>query len=362
MVQVRPQPRFISNQTWWLAAFSNLLSLFRGRTTHNTIARLKCELESREATIREQAIALAHSQKIFDRSSAVAKIGVWQCNLHDNALVWTDTVYDIFDLPRGSKLDRSRIVDLYVPESAQELDRLRREAIEARGGFRLDAEIITAKGMHRWMRITATVECEDGVPVRIFGMKQDITDEKIMSDRMRYLANFDAMTGLANRARFQEMLSTLSGSRRESDPTTALLLIDLDGFKTINDSFGHAAGDDCLKETASILKQLCSGADLIARVGGDEFAIVATTWEGIEAITALAAKIVEGLNRPVVQDERKIHLGASIGITLAGASAPTELFKMADDALYQAKAAGRNTYRMVFPSLDAACDGARTAA
>lgn len=313
---------------------------------HATIASLKAELEAQAAVIREQAALLAHSRKVFDRSSDAARIGVWECNLADHSLTWTDLVYDLFDFPRGSVLDREHTLSCYTPESARELEIRRSKAIAERSGFSLDAEIITAKGTHRWMRITATVECEDGEAVRIFGMKQDITQEKIMADRMRYLAEFDEMTGLANRSQFQSKLSELVTRDTAQKALGGLLLIDLDGFKEINDTFGHAAGDDCLREVAQRLQRLCVAAELVARLGGDEFAVLIGADLDLAAISELAREIVFDLRRPIQRIGKTLSFGASIGIALYEPDAPDLLFTRADAALYAAKAAGRNTFRI----------------
>ncbi|TGQ64025.1 diguanylate cyclase [Mesorhizobium sp. M00.F.Ca.ET.186.01.1.1] len=307
-----------------------------------TIAGLRAELAAQAAMIARQDVSLAHSRKIFDRASAAARIGVWECSLPDERLTWTDVVYDLFDLPRGAALDRSEIVKCYPEESRKALTTLRSRAIAERNGFTLDAEITTFAGHSRWIRITATVECEAGEPVRIFGMKQDITDEKILSDRMRYMAEFDAMTGLANRARFQARLAHADASR----PLSALLLIDLDGFKSVNDTFGHIVGDECLMEAARRLAGGCGDAELVARVGGDEFAVLVGPHLDRGAVADLARRIIEAMAQPVAACGQSLRLGASIGIAFAGAGQPCELFAQADTALYAAKAAGRNTFRI----------------
>ncbi|GAA4124945.1 diguanylate cyclase domain-containing protein [Aminobacter aganoensis] len=325
------------------------------------IARLEAQLAAQAALIEQQAASLAHSQKIFDRSSAAARIGVWQCNLADQALDWTDVVYDIFDLPRGSVLERREIVKCYAPESAAELHVRRSKAIEDRTGFGLDAEIVTVKGNRRWIRITACVESENGVAVRIFGLKQDITEEKILADRMRYLAEFDVMTGLANRGRFQSTLQELTASDAGKPAVGALLLVDLDGFKQINDTFGHMVGDECLKQVARRLEAACCGAQLVSRIGGDEFAVLTGPQHGLSAVSELARAIIERLGEPIDHCGALLRLGASVGIALFEAGTPSELLVRADTALYQAKAAGRNTFRIFKPSDTAGMPGHRAA-
>ncbi len=327
-----------------------------------TIADMTAKLDAQAILIREQSAALAHSRKIFDRSSAAARIGVWECELADESLRWTDVVYDIFDLPRGSVLDRKQILRCYAKDSLAELHKRRSRAIEERNGFTLDAEIITHKGNRRWIRITASVECEDGAPVRIFGMKQDITEEKILSDRMRYLAEFDVMTGLANRSQFQSKLAQLSEHADDGRRLGALLLVDLDGFKEVNDTFGHAAGDECLKVTARRLRNACGEAELVARIGGDEFAVLLGPGIDLGAISELAHRILDTLSVPVDHGGNSFSLGASLGVALNEGCAPSQLFMKADSALYAAKAAGRNTFRIFKPGQETRFKNPRFAA
>jgi diguanylate cyclase (GGDEF)-like protein len=329
---------------------ADVISLITRRRDGAAMARMRAELEAKESLVRDQAAALAHSRKIFDRSSAAAKIGVWECSLPNETLQWTDVVYDIFDLPRGSPLDRTQIVKCYSEDSAKELHMRRSRALDERSGFTMDAEIITAKGNRRWIRLTATVECEENVPVRIFGMKQDITEQKILLDRTRYLAEFDLMTGLANRTQFQSKLSVLCGCHAEGNRSGALLLIDLDGFKKVNDSLGHAVGDECLKEVAHRLRDVCREAEVVARIGGDEFAVLLGPHFDRGTIADLAREIVGALSQPIDHCGQLLKLGASVGIALIDACTPSDLFKMADTALYAAKAAGRNTFQIFEPS------------
>ena len=320
----------------------------RGSSPENqqeTIGRLQSLIREQETLIRCQAEALSHSQQIFEHASAAARIGVWECDLSDNSLTWSDVVYDLFDLPRGSVPDRADTIECYSVESRNALQAVRSQAIAERSGFTLDAEIVTPKGRRRWIRLTATVQCENDVPTRIFGMKQDITEEKILSDRTRHLAEFDSMTGLANRHQFQDRLAAVKDGARP--PLGALLLVDLDGFKQINDTFGHALGDLCLAEMAQRLGAACQDAELVARIGGDEFAVLLGDHHDGAGLEVYAARIVEALNRPVYCGGELLAVSASVGIAVARSEdcVPSDLFRKADHALYAAKAAGRNTFR-----------------
>lgn len=129
----------------------------------------------------------AHYRKMYDRVSALARIGVWECDLATDELTWTDAVYDLFELPRGSPVRRSDMVELYEANSRREMERLRAEAIANGTGFSVEVRIRTASGNEKWIRLTADVEQEDGRSVRIFGTKQDISEEKAAQDKVQSL-------------------------------------------------------------------------------------------------------------------------------------------------------------------------------
>jgi diguanylate cyclase (GGDEF)-like protein len=306
--------------------------------------------------ITRQAAELAHQRLMFETASKAADIGLWQCRLADEALTWSDPVYDLFDLPVGVHLNRSAIVEHYVQESAEELAEKRARAIEQGSGFAMEACIVTADNRNRWIRITATVERAAGRAVRLFGMKQDITEAKLLLDRKRYLADVDAMTGLANRHRFEECLV----EQRQRDQLGALMIIDLDGFKTINDTHGHAAGDQCLREAARRLAAACqSCVPLVARIGGDEFAVLFDRTACLGTVSDAARRILDHLGSPLAIGSCDLTLSASIGIATHSGGFGDDPFVEADKALYAAKHAGKNTFRIAKPGLAA---GRRTAA
>ena len=305
---------------------------------------LQARVREQEAIIESLRRQISDDRLVFERSSAAARIGLWECDLSSEKLIWSDVVYDIFGLPRGSRLDRQATLERYVGNSARELVSRRTAAIRDRTGFTLDAEIIAFTGQTRWIRITASVDCRDGQPFRVFGMKQDITEEKLLADRTRYLAENDVLTGLANRAKFQSTLSRVCANA-ESGESRALLIIDLDGFKLVNDTHGHMAGDECLREAARRLRSICGDTELVARLGGDEFGIVCSGDVDLPDLNTLSQAIIEEMQRPVFYGGQALHFGASVGIALFDRCTPSQLYKAADTALYEAKSAGRNAFR-----------------
>ncbi|HEY2346171.1 MAG TPA: EAL domain-containing protein [Xanthomonadaceae bacterium] len=183
----------------------------------------------------------------------------------------------------------------------------------------------------------------------------DITEKKRAEQELRYLANFDTLTGLPNRALLSERLARAIVRARRHDTMVAVLFLDLDRFKEINDSLGHTAGDRILKAVASRLQATTSPTDTVSRLGGDEFTVVVEDIASDEAAYQVARNILAAFGRPLIVDERsEVTITPSIGISLypAHGLAPTDLLKHADTAMYQAKAIGRNTYLAYTESME----------
>jgi diguanylate cyclase (GGDEF)-like protein len=190
---------------------------------------------------------------------------------------------------------------------------------------------------------------------------EDITEWEQAQAQLSHMARHDALTNLPNRTLFREELDRALLLCKRSDQL-AVLCLDLDHFKRINDSLGHPVGDALLKEVAARLRQCVAPGDTVARLGGDEFAIVQFC-NGCEpsAVPALASHIVEVIGAPYVIEGHQIVIGASIGVSLApeDGNDPDELLKNADLALYRAKADGRGTYRFFETGMDARAQARR---
>jgi diguanylate cyclase (GGDEF)-like protein len=177
---------------------------------------------------------------------------------------------------------------------------------------------------------------------------RDVTDRIRAERRIRHSAYHDPLTRLPNRALFQDRLAQEVGRARRAGNNTALLLLDLDRFKTINDTLGHAAGDRLLVEVARRLKARTRDGDTVARLGGDEFVLIASTLRHAEDAAAIAENALEVLKPPILIDEHELHISASIGIAIFpddGDDGAT-LLQNADMALYRAKELGRDNYQV----------------
>ncbi len=183
---------------------------------------------------------------------------------------------------------------------------------------------------------------------------RDVTDRIRIEKRIRHSAYHDPLTRLPNRALFQDRLAQQVGRARRVGSNTALLLLDLDRFKTINDTLGHSAGDRLLVEVARRLKSRTRDGDTIARLGGDEFVLVVSELRFREDAEAIAEQLLEVLKPPIQIDEHELHVSASIGIAMFpdDGDEATTLMKNADMALYRAKELGRDNYQAFEPKLN----------
>lgn len=259
-------------------------------------------------------------------------------------LTWTDGVFDIFGLPRGARIDREEAVALYGEESRAQMERLRADAIERRQSFTMDARIVRPDGGQRWMRLTAGVACRDGRPTHLYGLKQDVTQEREQMESLRKLAEHDALTGLASRSVFQSRYLNATAAARAAFPVGALVLFDIDGFKEINDQSGHGAGDACLEAVASRLSACFPNAAMVARIGGDEFAVLLFE-AAVEPLGQRVSACLSHLTDPIIWKGQLLRVSASAGMAVSPdrwAYDPDVMFSAADAALYKAKRAGRN--------------------
>ena len=198
----------------------------------------------------------------------------------------------------------------------------------------------------QWQTISL-IRDEEGDPLEYVALFSDITKRKAEEDEIRFRANYDPLTGLANRSLFYEQFDQILKQAKRHNQGVALLYLDLDGFKAVNDQYGHYIGDCVLQAVAQILQSTVRDSDTICRMGGDEFVISLSQVAKVKTMHAVADKIIQAISKPIAVDNHEINIGTSIGISYYpfDGTRPDELISLADAAMYKAKNGGKNRYK-----------------
>ena len=248
------------------------------------------------------------------------------------------------------------VFDIYRQKDAERIDAADTDSLEGgTGALPSDYEIEMPIGHSRILATSRiVVRDQQGVAKFLIVVIDDVTERKKTEQRIAFMAHHDVLTGLANRLAIMEKIEEAVARHRRRGEPFSVLLLDLDRFKHVNDTLGHAVGDALLRETAVRLKASLRETDVLSRLGGDEFAIV-QDGEGNqrEAASSLAERIIDVISKPFCIEGNEVNIATSIGIALAPehASSSDSLMKMADLALYRAKSSGRGAYRFFDPEM-----------
>ncbi|SEB87460.1 diguanylate cyclase/phosphodiesterase with PAS/PAC sensor(s) /diguanylate cyclase/phosphodiesterase with PAS/PAC and GAF sensor(s) [Rhizobiales bacterium GAS191] len=319
--------------------------------------RMLAEQELQKQVLDTHITAIAKQNRMFSTASKLAALGAWEYDRLNDVITWSEGTYEICKLDRDERLNFAKIYDMYTPECQKQLLRTMDKATRDGTGYTFEGEIITPEGKRRWLRLFAESEIVDGVVVRRCGVVQDITDQHLLFKRLKFLATHDTLTRLLNRAAIRDRLQAIANVPSGPGLTRAFLLVDVDGFKFVNDAFGHRAGDACLKELARRLKRLCRPAE-IARLGSDEFAVFYGELDAGQAVDEIGQRILEAFREPIEWKGQSFRLSASIGATSWSdcKSDGAEVIMETDLALHDAKTSGRNTIRLFSSALKASAD------
>ncbi len=230
------------------------------------------------------------------------------------------------------------------------------KAMRARGGF-LERPHTYERRRPNGMRLEVrSVPLPGGGVVRTF---TDVTQRRLADEQVMYAAHHDALTGLSNRARFAQKLDDAVLAATADGKGPVVLYLDLDRFKLVNDTLGHRAGDELLQHVATRMRSVVRGGDTLARMGGDEFALVMPAVPSFEVAMAVAQRLLQTVRQPYSLAEGPARIGVSIGVAAYGphGTSADELLSNADLALYRAKVTGRDTACMFDPLLDARTQG-----
>jgi len=245
-----------------------------------------------------------------------------------------------------------RVTSLVHPEDVQLLESEVSAAMRRPGAVTFTVRFRHADGGWRHLEAIAVNRLADATIEGLVLSMRDISERQALEDELRHQAFHDSLTGLANRALFEDRLvHALAGARRHGHPV-AVLFLDLDDFKTINDSLGHARGDELLHQVAIRIAAVVRVTDTAARLGGDEFAVLLEIMDSERYGEEVAARLLDALQPPFEIGERELRISASIGIAISdGQLGVDDLLRSADTAMYAAKEAGKGTLEVFVPGM-----------
>lgn len=320
-------------------------------------SRLSSMALSEDAVLLKAMLAdKERAERQFRQAERLTSIGCWRLDLASEKVVWSEGIYDIYGIPFGGTQNLDDALAYYEPEDRIRLEAALDSAIRTGKPFDLELDLVPSSSSLKRVRIVGEPELEDGRVTALIGVLQDVTERHRSITELDKRANTDEVTLIASRHKFVSYIDARVDLAKISRERLALMLIDLDHFKQVNDTLGHAAGDDVLRAVAMVLRSPWLKGSLAARLGGDEFALVLTDPGLIADLPELAERLVGELRFPRRSPAGTITVSATIGCSeLIGTSDNRhDLLQRADRALYRAKAQARGTYWIDTPLNNAA--------
>ncbi|HMV04713.1 MAG TPA: EAL domain-containing protein [Accumulibacter sp.] len=288
--------------------------------------------------------ALAESEERFHSAFDFAAIGMALVALDGRFLQLNDAACAIFGLSPGA----ARCVTLQSVCHHDDCEHLNNQIYDLLTGgapsFQTEIRFVHPDSQITWAMQSVSLVSDGGAPLYFIVQVQDITARRSAEAQLVYLSQFDHLTGLHNRTHLTRMLEKSLAMSRQHGLGVAVMFIDLDNFKLVNDTLGHAAGDALLKEAARRLRTAVRESDMVGRIGGDEFVIVLTGIDKAETAQRVASNLLQAMERPAQIGEEEVWLTISIGVSLFpnDASTAERLLAAADNAMYRAKELGKN--------------------
>lgn len=306
---------------------------------------------NRDISERIQAEARMHeSEERLVEAQRISHLGNWALDHISGELFWSDQVFRLFEIdPHDFAPTYEGFLNAVHPEDRESVNNAYTHSLQTRKPYEIVHRLLMRDGRIKWVHERCQTSFDaQGAPIRSVGTIQDISEQQETQQRIEHMAHFDTLTGLPNRALFYDRLRQALVLAKRHVVGLTLLYMDLDGFKKVNDTLGHHAGDMVLKIAAERMSACVRESDTVSRLGGDEFTIILNDAHKQEDVAAIAQKIIDAISAPFDIDGNHAHIGISIGIARYSEDAGNEdeLVRQADHAMYMAKMAGKNTYHI----------------
>ena len=302
-------------------------------------------------TWKQREAVLQQRKVMLERTESMAHLASFEWDIDTNTVVWSPEMFCIFG--RDPALGIPNLegqAELYTPESTQTLFDAVGKAVSEGTPYEIELMTVRPDGEQRPCIAKGFPERDaSGRVVRVAGLVQDITERKAYEGKLEHIAHFDALTNLPNRLLLADRLQQAMAQAQRRGNQIAVAYLDLDRFKSVNDRYGHAVGDQLLTVIANDMKETLREGDTLARMGGDEFVAVLIDLDSIESSGPMLTRLLEVAAEPVQLDAVVLQGSASIGVTFypqAHDIGADQLLRQADQAMYQAKLAGKNRYHV----------------
>jgi len=321
--------------------------------THTDITERKLTEEHLRSLNQE----LADKTRRLQDMQAMGHIGGWELDLVAGTVVWTEEMYRILETtPQDYQPTAESTSRFIAPASFTRIMAAVKQAKPQDPALDMELELVTAKDRNLWVQMVLTLVWAQGQQVKRLAMVHDITERRNTANAIWQQAHFDSLTGLPNRRMLRDRLEQEIRKSRRDHRQLAILFIDLDHFKEINDTLGHDYGDQLLVEAARRLRGCVRETDTVARMGGDEFTVLLTELTSTSHLEGVLQKLLDALAGVFQLRDQQVFVSGSIGVTMyPGDGTDIEnLYKNADQAMYAAKAAGRNRFSFFTPAMQEA--------
>jgi diguanylate cyclase (GGDEF)-like protein/PAS domain S-box-containing protein len=348
----------VARQMWMLLPLVVLAAYLIYLAYGVYVGRLQDEHRHRDVieSLNEAMTALKQSEERYALAAAGANDGLWDWDLEHDTIYFSPRWNTMLGLPHDAASLRAE--DWLARVHRDDLAALQAALDAHLAGqtthFEHQHRIRHEDGAYRAILCRGlAVRADNGRPVRLAGFQTDVTERAAVLEQLRHAALHDTLTDLPNRALFMELLGqALDRSRRHPDRLFAVLFLDIDRFKVVNDSLGHQIGDQLLVAISRRIESCLRGGDVIARLGGDEFTILLNDLSEVSRASLIAQRIHDVLRRPFAPEGHEVSVTASIGIasSVAGYTQPEHIMRDADTAMYRAKALGKARHEVYDPS------------